>query len=67
MIKTALTNLKFMIRNKTNLPDKQYRILMKSVNNNGKSIISRPFVTEIERNTSQNTSISDGTAQALDS
>ena len=59
-------NPKFIIRNKLIRPDKQYRILMKSVNNNGKSIISRPFVTEIERNTSQNTSISSGTAQALD-
>lgn len=57
---------KFMVRDKTILPDKQYRVSMKSVNNNGKSIVSNINTTAIARNTASNTSISSGTNRALD-
>ena len=57
---------KYIIRSEAILPDKQYRVSMKTVNNNGKSIISNRVVTSIPKNTTTNTSISSGTAGALD-
>ena len=59
-------NPKFIIRNEAILPDKQYRVSMKAVNNNGRSIISNRVVTSIPKNTTTNTSISSGTVNALD-
>ena len=59
-------NPKFVIRNSAVLADKQYRVFMKAVNANGKSIISNRVVTSIPRNTTTNTSISSGTVNALD-
>ena len=59
-------NPKFMVRNQFIRPDRQYRVSMKSVNSNGKSVISNKAVTSISRNTSQNTSLSTGTVQTLD-
>ena len=63
---TNSQNPRFVLRNATILPDKQYRISMKAVNSNGKSIISNRVVTSLARNTTTNTSISSGTSRALD-
>ena len=57
---------KFIIRHQAVLADKQYAVSMRAVNNNGKSIISNRVITSIPRNTTTNTSISSGTAGALD-
>ena len=63
---TQAQNPQFVIRHPNIVSEKQYRISMKSVNNNGKSIQSNMVITTITRNTTSNTSISSGTANALD-
>ena len=59
-------NPTFTIRNSAILADRQYRISMKTVNANGRSIISNRVITNIPGNSGSNAQLSGSTTQAMD-